>query len=496
MSLNKTDYLKLHAWGEDDFLLRDEINRNFELIDQAFRQTPSNVVNVKAFGAKGDGITPDSDAINRAIASSKEGDIIYFPSGTFILDKTVFLLKGRTYEGVGLSTIFYLRDKANCPMFSLEPTGSLNNLMVIKNMYLQGNKFQQTAGWAGFVLHDLGYSYMENVRVESCSGSGFYLEGSEGIYGSTVYFRDVWSYGNDVYGFYISPRNLDLHLYGGDIGYNQYAGVYLGSPSSSINNAVIWGTRNGSGVIVPPSAPSVQIFNCHIEGHAGHGIEVHASHVQITGNKIYDNANIPVHYGLYDGVYVNGTEDNIVEHVVIASNIIYSGLYDGTGFHRHSVTLDAYHKNCVVKANSVQYNDNGKVDTNGILIFGLKAGDESDDGIFILSTDRPFNARPEQIYYEADTRRKIMYDVHLGWCRMLVHKKDINYGTGSVPANAKTLTISFSTVMPTANYSLSFATNWFTQVRHIDKTVNGFTVEFETPCPNIGGYFDWSLFLP
>src|ERR1017187_1929479 len=46
----------------------------------------AGVFDVKAFGAKGDGKTPDRDAINRAIdaAAAAGGGTVYFPAGTYL----------------------------------------------------------------------------------------------------------------------------------------------------------------------------------------------------------------------------------------------------------------------------------------------------------------------------------------------------------------------------------------------------------------------------
>jgi len=45
---------------------------------------PGNVFDVRQFGARGDGVTIDSDAVNRAIgAASRTGGTVYFPAGTY-----------------------------------------------------------------------------------------------------------------------------------------------------------------------------------------------------------------------------------------------------------------------------------------------------------------------------------------------------------------------------------------------------------------------------
>ena len=49
-------------------------------------ETRAAVFDVKAFGAKADGTTPDRDAINKAIdaAEAAGGGTVYFPAGTYL----------------------------------------------------------------------------------------------------------------------------------------------------------------------------------------------------------------------------------------------------------------------------------------------------------------------------------------------------------------------------------------------------------------------------
>lgn len=68
----------------------------------------NQTVSVKDYGALGDGITDDSDAIQAAInfATTSEG-IIYFPSGTYLVNKTIIIKtpydKGLILQGSGIN---------------------------------------------------------------------------------------------------------------------------------------------------------------------------------------------------------------------------------------------------------------------------------------------------------------------------------------------------------------------------------------------------------
>ncbi|KAK5157149.1 hypothetical protein LTS14_004667 [Recurvomyces mirabilis] len=49
----------------------------------------SSIIDVKSFGAKGDGQTDDTAAIQKALNSATESNVIYFPSGSYVITSTV-----------------------------------------------------------------------------------------------------------------------------------------------------------------------------------------------------------------------------------------------------------------------------------------------------------------------------------------------------------------------------------------------------------------------
>lgn len=52
----------------------------------------SKLINIKNFGAKGDGVSDDSDAINKALRqASNENKVVFFPEGTYLIEKPISL---------------------------------------------------------------------------------------------------------------------------------------------------------------------------------------------------------------------------------------------------------------------------------------------------------------------------------------------------------------------------------------------------------------------
>ena len=79
------------------------LNDNFSFLNEKINNM-SIVVNVKddAYGAKGDGVTDDTTAINAAIAAlGANGGNIYFPVGTYIISSTIELRDKRNIRFIG-----------------------------------------------------------------------------------------------------------------------------------------------------------------------------------------------------------------------------------------------------------------------------------------------------------------------------------------------------------------------------------------------------------
>lgn len=366
-------------------------------------------INVKWFGAKGDGVTDDTTAIQNAINASPVGSVIFFPAGTYMISAILTFLPNRTYSGVGWgSTIKQMNDKHLAQMVNLGDEVSQHPNIIIQDLQFDGNRdYNNTT--VGLYLFGLLNSMIYRVRVQNCGGTGIFLEGNETIQSSTNHLVDCWLFSNTGYGIYFSGACADNHIIGGDMGANWNCAVYIAGVSSSMRDATLWGTQSGSCCIV--AGVSNQLTGNNIEGAAGHGVEILASHNYVQGNKIYDNANVPDAYGNYDGVYINGGLGNEVENVIIEGNTIYAGLYESTGYYRYAVNLDTYHKNCEVNGNSVRYaRSNGVINNTQNPINGLKESDVYNGMLLTTSTTRPTANPLGQHAYDLTLQKEIIWN--------------------------------------------------------------------------------------
>jgi len=149
------------------------------------QQATSTTINVKNFGAKGDGITDDAPAIQSAINQASGGSTIYIPAGTYMLGtsagspsnfsngqpmQTALWLKASNviFKGDGASSILELMPHKKMRILTL--TGDYDT---VDSIVADGNKSQRngTVGYPdGDVVDGLivGESYRQHLTVQNC----------------------------------------------------------------------------------------------------------------------------------------------------------------------------------------------------------------------------------------------------------------------------------------------------------------------------------------
>lgn len=263
------------------------------------------------YGAKGDGVTDDTNAIARAIndaASESPGGTIFFPEGTYLTGpQTLYSHVHLVGAGSG-TTIIKLKNGANADLFSAQ-TSSINlsasfgtgivgtlSRFAIKNLTLDGNRANQSAGPSyplrfygyDFFVDDLeiknGYSggylsdwnggnivnipnnmeaRLSRIKIHDCNGIGFQMGGPND---SHLYSVFVWSCTS--HGFHFCPNAVGslcfaIHPYGLSTG----------------NNAV--------GVLA--EAQNMSFIGCMIEGSDYLEMAIIVNDISIIGGDVFGN---------------------------------------------------------------------------------------------------------------------------------------------------------------------------------------------------------------
>lgn len=243
----------------------------------SFSMIQGAYLNVLDFGAKGDGSTDDTVAIQAGIDAAAGENVLYFPAGTYRVTDTLLLKNGTAivgsnevatdYRATGSGNTFINLDSADNPntiLFDVDQTTKPSGYIwciAIKNISLSGQTGDY--GQVGINLNNVANSLIENVYIQKFG-----------------------------YGIYVTN--------GQQITYNQVNASLCGTSSfyiSANGNATTTQTFNGCvaresdwGWIIPSDATSYSINtilnDCLIESTKLGGISLHKS-CSATFNNMY-----------------------------------------------------------------------------------------------------------------------------------------------------------------------------------------------------------------
>lgn len=129
----------------------------------------TSLINVKAFGAKGDGTTDDSAAFAAALAAATD---VLVPSGTFMVT-ALAVPAGRSLQGEGLGSV--IKKKANGAVISLGKDARLHNLYIDGN----GSTYTGVGVTVPFTAEFEGFQQITNCRIyDTASYCVQYVSGS------------------------------------------------------------------------------------------------------------------------------------------------------------------------------------------------------------------------------------------------------------------------------------------------------------------------------
>jgi len=264
-------------------------------------------VNVKDFGAVGDGVTDDTTAIQAAIDSLSSGGTISFPFGTYLISNYLSLYSSQTIDLNG-STVKQ-KDSSNIGNFGLFHCSSLNDV-VIQNGSINGNGANQTAyPWAGIKATSSNRISVENMYIYDCVGDNV----SDGQIAGIWFFETSFS---KVDGCYIKNSNNNMLLHRAsyctienvifeDNTRSEALSIYkeggdIATLHNTITNCTFKDCRQGLGIL---GGKYTTVSNCSFDNSSSHAILVRNGPTSISNcqiNQGTDAAEVAVSIGQED----------------------------------------------------------------------------------------------------------------------------------------------------------------------------------------------------
>lgn len=234
-----------------------EINRTRDFVAQvkaliplnSADQSPVGGLNVKNYGALGNGVKDDTAAIQSALddAGKAGGGLVYVPRGTYVITSPLRIWSGTTFQGfaVGGRIGGYQDDPSKEPPTSptiIEQRGiGLNGL--INADYLVEH----------VSVRDIQFNGRTNAGIGICFDWGQSVNGSSETSGGRINYIDL--------------TRVTIYQFGSD-------GIRIRTPIVSHFQGVITQSNGGHGVHLWDGGTSVALLDCWSLGNVGNGFQI------------------------------------------------------------------------------------------------------------------------------------------------------------------------------------------------------------------------------
>ncbi|MFK2889905.1 right-handed parallel beta-helix repeat-containing protein [Dyella flagellata] len=304
----------------------------------------SAVVNVRQFGAMGNGSMDDTKAIQAAIdALPASGGTIVVPDGTYMINA----LKGislRSHTRLSLHSGAALKAIGNdARRYWVVKAWNVNNVE-IEGGGIIGDRYSHRGSAGGEWGYGINISssdkvYVHDITIQDCWGDGLLigaLGSGHGMVESTnVTLNRVKSKNNRRQGMSITPSN---HVY---VVNSSFTGTH--------------GTAPQSGIDIEPRAQGwvsqVRLENTSLSGNDGNGLEVHHNVDALTLNKVTAEHNKGF------GVYTGGPKNLTIANSKLSENNLFG------------VSLSADTSYVKIADNTINYNGDAWYYAHGQSIF-------------------------------------------------------------------------------------------------------------------------------
>ena len=176
-----------------------------------------NVINIKEYGAKGDGVTDDTTVIQNIINTYYDTSVIYVPCGVYLVrdltipNESIIFGDGRKsilkcHSSTTLATINIINDAGNVKIKDLLLDG--NSISNVHGIYIKNSTYKHDTKhkfenlyiqfYGGIGINQIGENsrscYYSNLDINNCS-IGLHLEGTDNFITDCLVY---WNRGNGI----------------------------------------------------------------------------------------------------------------------------------------------------------------------------------------------------------------------------------------------------------------------------------------------------------
>lgn len=323
----------------------NEVNSQLDTIEK--KQSNNKIVNVKDFGAKGDGVTDDTISIQNAINYIKTlGGTLYFPRGKYLITSNLIfngLNKCLTVLGDSRESILVWNGSSNCVIFDF--TSISNDELKISFENLKCINNNNSSNLTLFKSDTLETTFLVNISFYKNYFSNINI--IVDIYKETdqLIFEDNYVLG---YTTAIKTNNgvcsnihiLNNHFRGGKKG--SIAFDYQGGANVTFINNTVQSASDGIYAVKLNSANTFKIENTYFESGVSSPFNSYpfyisnSSNGNISNNSTHGNADIIITLDTCTGVTIGDNKHNISGgypnkflKVVNSLNVKVNGLLSG-----------------------------------------------------------------------------------------------------------------------------------------------------------------------
>ncbi len=346
------------------------------------------VLNVKDYGATGDGTTDDQAAITAAAAAANQngGGTVYFPEGTFAHSGLLIFGSNMTVKGAGTSATIL---KATNPARSAIVFLRANNCAAsgFKIVGATGHRLQNDES-NGILLNNSNHCAISSIAIDGGSGAGILMHASHDVQITNNDIRNTMADG--VHAVAGSGQILIANNRAYNTGDDSFAAVAYANDQQTSEVTI---RNNTSTKSRARGVTCIGAANCIIEGNwvespAGHGIAVafeqsynthRPRHSSVSGNTITGALGVNMNAILVD----NADDVSLSRNTISSSNPIY--IHHSNGVQVDNLTVRNSHGPAILARESSDVHLRRNTITGstgpGILIERVNGGEVTENNL-------------------------------------------------------------------------------------------------------------------